>query len=297
MAAPVPPPGAPRPRNNPSPPPPPNYTPNFRGPPDSLADNLQNLNLNNRPPMVSNPVARPPPFGQSPPFPTSAPSPQFPGASPPFSRPGLPPPGAQVRPVVPPSGPPPSTLLPGRPTGPPPTGQPVPFGSRPSLPPANSVPSSMGSTPAAPFPGGFPPIRQVGPSPPSTVGVRPSTFSSSSPSSTTTQVMPPSNVPANLTSNGQPVFASGAFPGGPRLPPVGNAPQPAVGSATIRTPPGSVVQPQPRSSVIPGSVMPPSSLPYGTPSWPLQPQQVAILQISTVYLSLNLCRHTHTHNS
>ncbi|KAI9089923.1 hypothetical protein K1719_028893 [Acacia pycnantha] len=148
MAAPVPP-GASRPGDN-TPPPPPNYNPNFRGFPDSLADNMQNLNLN-RPPMTSNLATRPPPFGQSPAFPSSSPSPGIPGPSPPFSRPG-PPPVAQLRPPVPGYGPPSSTLppnfVPGRPTGPP-TSQPMSLGSRP---PPNTLPSSTGS-PAAPASG------------------------------------------------------------------------------------------------------------------------------------------------
>ncbi|KAF7809382.1 protein transport protein Sec24-like [Senna tora] len=252
MAAPVPP-GASRPGNNP-PPPPPNYNPNFRGTSDSLADNLQNLNLN-RPPMTSNPAARPPPFGQSPPFPSSSPSPGFPGPSPPFSRPG-PPPSAQVRPAVPLYGPPSSTLppnvVPGRPSGPP-TSQPLPFGSRP---PPSTLPSSTGSPAApvsgAPYPGSSPPTHLVG-LPPSTLGARPS----------------------NLMSNGPPVFSSGALPGHPRFPPVNSAPQLPVGSPAIRTPPGPVVQSQLPSSAAPQGIMQPPASPFGAPSWPMQPQQVA----------------------
>jgi len=83
MAAPVPP-GAPRPGSQP---PPPNYVPNYRPNSDGLADNFNNLNLN-RPPMTSNPVARPPPFGQQPPFPSSGPG--IHASQPPFSRPGPP---------------------------------------------------------------------------------------------------------------------------------------------------------------------------------------------------------------
>ncbi|KAI4357331.1 hypothetical protein L6164_001287 [Bauhinia variegata] len=167
MAAPVPP-GAPRPGNN-QPPPPPNYNPNIRGTPDSLANNMQSLNLN-RPPMASNSVARPgaPPFGQAPPFQSSAPSQGFPSGAPPFSRPGAPP-GAQARPAGPPSGPPssafPQNVASVRPSGPP-ISQP-PFGSRP---PPTSLTSSMGApappVSGVPHPGGSPPIRLVSPAPP-----------------------------------------------------------------------------------------------------------------------------------
>lgn len=57
MAAPVPP-GAPRATN--TPPPPPNYNPNYQRTPDSLAENMQNLQIN-RPPSVPNSTPRPPP--------------------------------------------------------------------------------------------------------------------------------------------------------------------------------------------------------------------------------------------
>ena len=86
MAAPVPP-GAPRATNAP-PPPPPNYNPNYQRTPDSLAENMQNLQIN-RPSPVPNSTPRPrPSYIQSPASRSSAPysAPQhsapFPGAVP-----------------------------------------------------------------------------------------------------------------------------------------------------------------------------------------------------------------------
>ncbi|KAI4313465.1 hypothetical protein L6164_026446 [Bauhinia variegata] len=272
MAAPVPR-GASRPGNNP--PPPPNYNPNIRGTPDSLANNMQNLNLN-RPPMVSNSVARPPPFGQAQPFQYSVPSQGFPSGAIPFSRPGAPP-GAQVRPAVPPSGPPssafPQNVASVRPSGPPPTSQPLPYGSRP---PPTSLPSSMAGPVApvsgVPHPGSSPPTRLVSPPQPPAMGApRLSTYTA--PPMGASQVMPPSGVPVNLMSNGPPAFSSGALPGPPRFPPVGTAQQPPVGPPLMRAPPGSAIQSQLPSSLSPPSMMPPPIAPYSTSSWPMQQQQ------------------------
>ncbi|TKY50764.1 transport protein Sec24 [Spatholobus suberectus] len=273
MAAPVPP-GAPRPGSNTPQPPPPNYIPNIRGPPDALADNLHNLNLN-RPPMTSIPISRPPPFGQPPHFPSSAPMPGIPSSSPPFSRPG-PPPGAMVRPAGPPTGPPLSTLppnvAPGRPSGPPP-GQPPSFVSRP---PPSSLPPSMVGVAApvsgVPPPGGSPPIRSLVPPPP-TLGARPSPFTS--PPMSTPPVVPPTSVSSNLMNNGPPVFSGGALPG-PQLFPVSSLPQPPVGPPpTMRAPPGAAVQPQPPYPMASQGIMQPPSSPFGAPSWQMQSQQVA----------------------
>ncbi|KAL2324013.1 hypothetical protein Fmac_023071 [Flemingia macrophylla] len=292
MAAPVPP-GAPRPGSNTPQPPPPNYVPNIRGTPDTLADNMRNLNLN-RPPMASNPVSRPPPFGQPPPFASSAPSPGIPGSTPPFSRPG-PPPGAMVRPAGPPTGPPLSTLppnvVPGRPTGPPP-GQPSSFVSRP---PPNSLPPSMGSAAApvsgVPPPGGSPQMRPLVP-PPSTIGARPvpspSPFTSppmsappgpspspfTSPPMSTPPGITPTSAPGNLMNNGPPVFSAGAMPGPQRFP-VGSVPQPSVGPLpAMRAPPGPAGQPQPPYPMASQGIMQPPSSPFGAPSWQMQSQQV-----------------------
>ncbi|XP_057422858.1 protein transport protein SEC24 C-like isoform X1 [Lotus japonicus] len=279
MAAPVPP-GAPRPGGNNQPQgPPPNYMPNFRANSDGgVLDNLQNLNLN-RPPMVSNPFSRPPPFSQPPNFPSSAPSPGFPGSSPQFSRPG-PPPGAMVRPAGPPSGPPVSTLPPnvatGRPTGPPPGSQPPPpFGSRP---PPNSFPPSLGGGSAAPV-SGFPPQGGSPPSrpPPQALGggARPSPNPFASPQMSAPPGAPSMSGSGNLMSNGPPVFSAGALPGPQRIPPVGSAPQQSVGPPTMRAPPGPAVQPQSPYPMPPqGAVQPPGS-PFGAPSWQMQSQQVA----------------------
>ncbi|XP_027367987.1 protein transport protein Sec24-like At4g32640 isoform X2 [Abrus precatorius] len=278
MAAPVPP-GAPRPGSSAPQAPPPNYIPNIRGTPDALADNMHNLNLN-RPPMTSNPVSRPPPFGQPPSFPSSAPMPGIPGSAPPFSRPG-PPPGALVRPAGPPTGPPLSTLPPniatGRPTGPPP-GQPPAFVSRP---PPSSLSASMGSVAApvsvVPPSGGSPPIRPLM-APPPTLGARagpsptPSPFTP--PPMSAPPVMPPTSASSNLMNNGPPVFSAGAGPGPQRFP-VGSVPQPLVGPPTMRTPPGPAIQSQPPYPMASQGIMQPPSSPFGAPSWQMQSQQVA----------------------
>ncbi|XP_058768532.1 protein transport protein SEC24 C-like [Vicia villosa] len=269
MAAPVPP-GAPRPGSNT---PPPNYVPNFRGSSDGLADNMQNLNLN-RPPMTSNPVSRPPPFGQQPgqqpPFPSSGPTPQgFPGSSPPFSRPG-PPPGTLARPTGPPSGPPVGSL--GRPTGPPP-GQPSPFGSRP---PPGSFSSPLGNVAApvsgVPPPGGSPPVRPSGP-PPQNFGARPGPSPFNAPPMSAPPGMPPTSAPINLMSNGPPVFSGGAMPG-PQHFPGGSVQQPPVGPPTMRMPPGPAGHPQSPYPMAPQGIMQPPSSPFAAPSWQTQAQQV-----------------------
>lgn len=256
MAAPVPP-GAPRQQ----PPPPPNYNPNYQQNPNSLSDNLQNLNLN-RPPSIPNSAPRASPFGQPPPFPSS-------GPSPPFSRPGQPPPGAVPRPSVPPSGSPPPTLPPnvglGRPTGLP-FSQPSPFGSRP---PPGSLPSSIGS-------GAVMGPASVAPShgtlaPP--LGARPSPIASS----TAPSFVPPATPSGGLFSNGPP---APPFHAGPRFPPSGSAPQqplmgppPTIGAA--QAPPQMLpsMRPLMGSSGISAQQQPPfSASPHGTlsSSAPLQ---------------------------
>lgn len=243
MAAPVPP-GAPRASNTAAPPP--NYNPNYQRHPDSLAENMQNLQIN-RPP--SGPRPPPPSYMQSPPSHTSAPysAPQhsvpFPGAVP-VSRPG-PSPGPQsgvpARPGIVPTGPPQSTfpqnMPPGRPSAYP-INQAPPFGSRPS---AGSFPSPMASqvttpsgappvaftsSPAAP-PSAFPaPGFSNNPSIPP-VAARPGAFVSSPLS--TGPIMPPSGASGGPISNGPPMFASGASQGGPRYPLADNTMQPPVG--------------------------------------------------------------------
>ncbi|XP_050275700.1 protein transport protein Sec24-like At4g32640 isoform X3 [Quercus robur] len=208
------PPGAPRPASNANNPPSSHPPPNFRANPNSLADNLHNLNFNSAA--------------------TRAPSP-LPGT--PFPR--------QATQPRPPSGPP--------------------------FPPTFSHPNQ--------------PSPWIVPPP----GARPPPFVSSA--------------SGGLASNGQPVFASGALPGGQWFPPLGSAPQPPVrppptmamamamarappqpqpptatsrplmGSSPIRAPP---VQPASPFSAAPQARQPHTTgYPYGQPTWPLQPGQGA----------------------
>ncbi|XP_030959941.1 protein transport protein Sec24-like At4g32640 isoform X2 [Quercus lobata] len=202
------PPGAPRPASNANNPPSSHPPPNFRANPNSLADNLHNLNFNSAAPRAPSPL---------------------PGT--PFSR--------QATQPRPPSGPP--------------------------FPPTFSHPNE--------------PSPWIVPPP----GARPPPFVSSA--------------SRGLASNGQPVFASGALPGGQWFPPLGSAPQPPVrppptmamarappqpptatsrplmGSSLIRAPP---VQPASPFSAAPQARQPPTTAyPYGQPTWPLQPGQGA----------------------
>ncbi|KAF8377055.1 hypothetical protein HHK36_030427 [Tetracentron sinense] len=252
MAAPVPR-GVTRPGNSP-----PNFNPNVQRIPDSLADNMNYLQINRPPAMPSSFGPRPTSFGQ-PPFASSAPSASpllaFPGASP-ISRPG-PPPAGFPRAVSPPTGPPQATLAPnvasGRPSGHPnPITQPPPFGSRPP-------------------PGAFP-------SPPSTMG----------------RVVPTSNAQGPIT-NGPSMFQAGSLPGGPHFlssgstqqRPVGppptmvpaSAPQapsmrPFPGSPSAGSSPGRSSQPATPFSAASQGVPPPSGSPYGSQTWQIQPEQV-----------------------
>ncbi|XP_010252184.1 PREDICTED: protein transport protein Sec24-like At4g32640 isoform X2 [Nelumbo nucifera] len=293
MASPVPP-GVPRPGN-----PPPNFNPSVQRTPDSLADNMQNLQIN-RPPTMPNALGpRPAPFGSplypapassahpasvfpgaSPvmpnppgtrpaPFttaPSAAPPVSFPGASP-VSRPG-PPPAGFPRAGPPPTTPPQASVTPnvpsGRPSGPP-FAQPPPFGTRP---PSNAFPSaSLTTGPVAP------PSSAQGP----------------------VSTIPPSNVLGPI-SNGPPVFTSGALPGGPRFPSIGSTQQPPVGpppslvqnrasqppnmrpfagSLAAIAPPASSSQPVPPFSAASQGIPPPSASPYGAQTWQMQPRQVA----------------------
>ncbi|XP_059643619.1 protein transport protein SEC24 C-like [Cornus florida] len=229
-------PGGPRPGNTP-----PNYNPN------SLADNMQNLQMN-RPTLPPHSVVNsggprpPPPFGQQPsPFSSSAhPSSTFPGASP-MAPPGPSPPGVFPRASVPPGGPLQATLRPNvdsnRPSGPP-VSRPPPFGSRP--PPPGSLPPSMGSPSVPPSgvpPSAFPSSGQVV----APLGSRPG-MSASSPLMTRS-AMPPSSTPGPI-SNGPPMFESGPLQGGPRFPPAGGMPGPPVGP-----PPSSMFSSGPPSQV------------------------------------------------
>uniref|UniRef100_A0A5B6ZX03 Uncharacterized protein n=1 Tax=Davidia involucrata TaxID=16924 RepID=A0A5B6ZX03_DAVIN len=274
-------PGGPRPGNTP-----PNYNPN------SLADNMQNLQIN-RPTQPPHSVAnsggpRPsPPFGQQPPpFPSSAPpSSPFPGASP-VTRHGLTPPGVLPRASVPPGGPPQTTLPPNvasnRPSGPPGTQPPPPFGSRP--PPPGSLLSSMGSPawpPSGTPSGAFPPSGQVV----ALSGSRPGPFASSP--LMTASAMPPSTTSSPIN-NGPPAFGSGPLQGGSRFPSAGSIPRLPVGPppstmslagapphapsmrSLLGSPPASApggpVQPAPPFLAPPQGVPPPSgSSPFSAP--------------------------------
>ncbi|PPS06533.1 hypothetical protein GOBAR_AA14116 [Gossypium barbadense] len=290
MAAPVSP-GAPRPgANSQQPPPPRNVNPNYQTNPNSLADNMQNLNLN-RPVSMPNSGPRPSPFGQQPPFPQSGGSAGFPGALPPMARPG-PPPGMMGRPAVPPTGPPqsalPANVPPGRPLGQP-SGHSSPFGSRP---PPGSLSSSTGGAvlPSSAFPSSGAPSGGVAPPMP---GARPNVFMSSPP--LTGPAAPLSRAPAGPLSNGPPAIVSGALPGAPQFPLAPSASQPPVGppltmmsarapaqaptmrsvlgSPAITSPP---VQPMPSASpfsAVPQARPPPPGSPYGPQTWPMQPQQ------------------------
>ncbi|KAL2457291.1 Protein transport protein Sec24-like [Forsythia ovata] len=285
-------PGGPRPGNLP-----PSFIPN------SLANNMQNLQINQpNQPQSNNPtggVSRPPnttPFGQQPP--------PFAG-----SRPGPPPHSAFARGPVPPSpsGPPQTTLSPNvapvRPAGPPPGSQPpTPFVSRP-LPPG-SLPSSMGGATVSLASGSSP---QLGPGP------HHGPFVSSPPMSG--PAAPPPVRTSGPLSNGPPGITPAQFQAGPRFPPVMGstprpppiaAPQPATmlssGSSSQRPqlrpnfggPPASAslatTHPGP-SSAPPQNMLPPpapspfsapiqsvprpSGSPYGMQTWMSQQQQVA----------------------
>ncbi|XP_022768178.1 protein transport protein Sec24-like At4g32640 isoform X2 [Durio zibethinus] len=288
MAAPVPP-GAPRPGASAQQLPPPNFHPNYQTNPNSLADNVQNLNLN-RPLSMPDFGPRPSPFGQHPPFPQSAVSAGFP-ASLPMSGPGLPP-GMVGRPAVPPTGPPQSTLPanvpPGRPIGPP-VGHLSPFGSRP--PPA-SLSSSTGGVvlPSSAFPSSGVPSVAVAPPP---VGARPSLYASSSPL-TAGSAVPPSSAPGGPLTNGPSLIGSGVLPGPPRFPSAASVSQPPVGppptmsarapaqAPTTRSVLGSLAVSSPPAPPLPSASpfsavprAPPPSFPYGPQTWPMQTQQPA----------------------
>lgn len=166
---------------------PPNFNPNYQSNPNSLADNMQDLQINRpRGPSPTMPNAlgpRPPPFSTQP-FSSSAPSvppfqppASFAGASP-VSRPG-PSPSGFPRAVPPPTGPMQGTLAPNL------------ASARPSGPPF-SQPRSLGPRP--PPPGAFPPAAM-----------------------TTGPVVRPSNLPGP-NANGPVMFAQGAPPGGTHFP-------------------------------------------------------------------------------
>ncbi|XP_075657285.1 protein transport protein SEC24 C-like isoform X1 [Castanea sativa] len=159
--------------------------------------------------------------------------------------------------------------------------------------------------PRAPSPlPGTPFSRQATQPLPPSVSPFPPTFSHPAPFASRPPLV--SSASGGLASTGQPVFASGALPGGQqRFPPLGSAPQPPVRppptmamatatarahpqpqpqpptttsrplirSSPIRTPP---VQPASPFSVAPQARQPPTTAyTYGQPTWPLQPGQGA----------------------
>ncbi|GMI77120.1 hypothetical protein like AT4G32640 [Hibiscus trionum] len=286
MEAPVPP-GAPRlGANSQQPSPLRNVNPNYQTNPNSLADNMQNLNLN-RPPSMPNSGPRPSPFGQ-PPFPLSGVSAGFPGASLPMSQPG-PPPGVVGRPAVPPTGPPQSASPTNVPPGPlgPLTSHSSPFGSRP--PPALSSSTGGAVLPSSPFSSSGVPSGGVAPPVP---GARPNVFMSSSP--LTGPAVHLSSAPPGPLSNGIPAIGSGALPGARQFPPSPSASQHLAGPPTMMPARAPVQAPTMRSvlggsavtsppvppipstspfSAVPQVRPPPSRFPYGPQTWPMQPQQ------------------------
>lgn len=232
MATPVPP-GAPRPGNHP---PNPNFNPNVLPNPQSLSDNMQNLNLH-----------RPPSMPMSAPRPSSTPFPA------PFSRPGPPP----VRPSMPgPSQP--SFPPPGRPSGPPVSqSQPSPLGYRPP-PPATTFPPTRQMAPPPPGarPGGSvsPPLSTGPVVPPSGA---PNFASGALPGGP--RFPPPAGVAP------QPPFGPSTAP-----------PQPQTMHALLGSaPPSAPVQQQQRSPFAVVS-QPPPVPPYGSQPWPMQPDQVSL---------------------
>ncbi|KAM7280123.1 hypothetical protein ACFE04_007257 [Oxalis oulophora] len=257
MAAPVPP-GAPRQQ----PPPPPGYNPNLQHSSDSLAANMQNMNLN-----------RPPPFAQSPPFPSSL---------------GPHPPAAVPRPSA---GPPGSTFPQGRPTGPP-MGQPSGFPARP--PPPGSLPSSMGGNGP---PSGVPPPAVLPPS-----GARPSNGPSPAFGGVGGGGMipgaprfptPSGGAPRGLPQNVRPLSSnSGSFPQQPALtpfsapsqsvlpfsaPPQGGPPPLSQGGSPFAAPSQSMPPFSAQSQGVPTFTAPPQGVPppqgpFGAQTW--APSQV-----------------------
>ncbi|KAG7559637.1 Sec23/Sec24 helical domain superfamily [Arabidopsis thaliana x Arabidopsis arenosa] len=254
MAAPVPP-GAYRPNNNPqNSGGPPNFVPGSQGNPNSLAANMQNLNINRPPPPMPGSGPRPsPPFGQSP---QSFPQQQQQPRPSPMARPGPPPPAAMARPGGPPQVSQPGGFPPvGRPIGPP-SSQP-PFGSRPSTGPL------VGGGSSFPQPGGFPasgPPGGVPAGPPS--GARPIGFGSPPPMGPGMSMPPPSGMPGGPLSNGPP---PSGMPGGP----LSNGPPPSgmPGGPLSNGPPPPMMGPGafPRGSQFTSGPMMAPPPPYGQP--------------------------------
>ncbi|XP_077250435.1 protein transport protein SEC24 C-like [Tasmannia lanceolata] len=249
---------------------PPSFNPNLGRTPDSLADNMQNLQINRPPgppssmPNLSGP--RPPPPFANQPFSSSPnltpPMASFPGPTP-VSRPG-PPPSGFPRAAPPPIGSPQANPSPsfasGRPSGPP-FSQPQPFGLR--APPQGVFPSAPTMTGPT-----TQPLSDQGP-----------------------------------MSNGPHMFTQGTLPGGPRFPSVGSNQQPPVGPPPMLSSPqapiGQSIHPfpgTPMSSAPLGppsqlgppflatsqGVQPPSATPYGSQMWQMQSRPGASLVPGTM---------------
>ncbi|KAL5994533.1 hypothetical protein ACLOJK_024586 [Asimina triloba] len=253
---------------------PPNFNPNYQATSNSLAENMQNLQIN-RPtgPPLGVPNAsgsRPPPFATAPPFQSASPSGSLPSSFPggaPVARPGPPPSG------IPRVGPPSTGLQPGnlvsnsasiRPSGLP-FSQPPPIASRP------------------PPPG-------VYPSPPMTtspISSAPPGMYSSSPM-TSVPVAPPSHLQRPMI-NGPPMFAQGPPLACSRAPSIGSFQPPAVGSVPRISPPANIgrfpgtptfsapsglpSQPTPAFPTAVHGIPPTSAPPYAPQPWQVQPLQ------------------------
>ncbi|KAF9594960.1 hypothetical protein IFM89_035530 [Coptis chinensis] len=214
-------PGAPRPGySNP------NYNPNYQRPPNTLADNMQNLHIN-RPPgppslAPGSLVSRPPPFAP-PPFMSSAPSanPLAPTSVPPPAPPSVSYPGSSS---ISPPGPPPSGFS----NTPPPSFAPPQFIQQPNM--VSGRPSG-------------PPFSQPPP-----VGARPFPGAFSSPPLTSGPTSPPSSAQGPLA-NGPPSLARGNMPGAPPFS-ISNNQQPPVGPPGLgpRGPYGQPMRPFPGSA-------------------------------------------------
>ncbi|XP_042480943.1 protein transport protein Sec24-like At4g32640 [Macadamia integrifolia] len=262
MASPVPS-GVPRPGNHP--PPPPNYNPNVqRTAADSMADGMQNLQINRPPSMPNQPVHRPPPFAPSPFSATSASSAptsaQFSGYAP-APRSG-PPPAGFTRAGPPPTGPP-NAAASLRPSGAPP-----PFGSRPPPPPgalpsspfmtSPVVPPSNPSSVQGPMSNGPPAFASGPPRFPPSGSVQQPPVGPPQVSDRMPQA-PPSIRPF-------PVSPAGSFSHGPPSQPVPPLPPFQAASA----PPHATQSLHPFSSASPYT-----TAPYGAQAWQMQPRQVA----------------------
>lgn len=180
------------------------FNSNPQKPHDSLADNMQNLQINHPPgqPSTMVPGSRPPPFANSS---IQSPAPVVP---PPGSLPGV----SQPRPTLPPAG--------------------FPRASPPSRPPP---PSFQGNSQSSPVPGR--PTGQPFPQPPPPSSAsRPfaGTFSLASPA--TGPVMSHMNVTAAGSSNGPNLFNQRPVHVAPRLPPPGAAQGPPIGPPLGGTP-------------------------------------------------------------